>query len=78
MFSKKHICGGCGEKVNARKAPKGSLLILIILLILFIIPGLIYLIWMLSNRQDQCPKCKSLDVVPLKSPRGKALAQQYS
>jgi len=77
MFFKKHICGQCGRKVNARLEQKGNLLILIILLLLFIVPGIIYFIWMVSGRRYVCPKCKSYDVVKIKSPRGYKLMQDF-
>lgn len=77
MFGKSHICGSCGEKVDAVKESKGSILILLVLILFFIIPGVIYLIWMLSGRRDQCPKCKSFDVVKIKTPRGQKLMHEY-
>ena len=77
MFGNKYICGGCGEKVTPTKESKGSILILIVLLLFLIIPGVIYWIWMYSGRKDICPKCKSTDVVKIKSPRGKKLLTEF-
>jgi flagellar basal body-associated protein FliL len=77
MFGKKYICGTCGAKITPAKEGKGNVLILILLLFLGVIPGLIYLVWMLSGRKDICPKCKSYEVISIKSPRGKQLLQQY-
>lgn len=77
MFGKKCICAGCGERVNPVKKKKGSWIIFCILLLLLVIPAIIYLLWMFSNREDICPKCKSSDVVKIKSPRGQKLLAEY-
>lgn len=77
IFWRSHICAGCGSKVDPVKAKKGSVLILLILLLFFIIPGLIYLIWMLTNRDNVCPKCKSHDVCKISSRRGTMLMRQF-
>jgi hypothetical protein len=73
------ICPNCGVPSGyAVKAKKGNVLIGIILLLFFLIPGVIYFIWMGSGGTDVCIRCKQPGLVPLSSPRGKQLATQYS
>ncbi len=72
------ICPNCGTPSGyAVKAPKGNVLIGIILLLFFIVPGIIYFIWMGSGGTDVCIKCKQPGLVPISSPRGQQLADQY-
>ena len=78
MAKKTHICAGCGNQVVPKKEKKGSVIIFIVLCFFMVIPGIIYLIWMLSGRKLQCPKCGNADVVIIESPRGKKLISEYS
>ena len=77
MFGKKFICGHCGEKVDAIKESKGSALEFMACLCFFVIPGLIYLIWMFSGRKLVCPKCKSYEVVRIDCPKGHKLMKEF-
>lgn len=74
-IGKKSICSNCGYSGKPVKESKGNILIAIILLIFFIIPGIIYIIWLLSNRKFICPQCKQQTMVPIDTPKGQVLAQ---
>lgn len=71
------ICPNCGYAGDVSQVTKGSTLIELILWCCFIIPGLIYSVWRLTSRHDGCPQCGASNLVPLNSPRGKKLADEF-
>lgn len=71
------ICSNCGYAGSAKKVTKGNILIELFLWLCFLLPGLIYSIWRLSSRHEACPKCGAQNLVPLESPRGKKLQQEF-
>lgn len=71
------ICANCGYAGEMMQITKGSTLIELILWCCIFIPGLIYSIWRLNTRHDGCPQCGSTNFVPLNSPRGKKLANEF-
>jgi ribosomal protein S27AE len=77
-MAKNEICSNCGYTGSAKKVTKGSTLIELVLWLCFIIPGLIYSIWRLSSKHLACPQCGASHLVPLESPRGKKLQQEFS
>lgn len=77
MFFRKYICADCGKKCNPIREKKGSSLILLILLLFMLIPGLIYMVWAMTGRRMVCPHCKSVRCIKLKTPRGRALAEDF-
>lgn len=72
------ICGNCGEVGDSRTHTKGNILIEIILWCMFLVPGLIYSIWRHISRAQVCRHCGSDQMVPVDSPRGRALREQYN
>lgn len=58
-------CALCGYVGPAKRVTKGSFLIELLLWFFFIIPGLIYSIWRLSNKVKICPKCKHETLIPV-------------
>lgn len=72
-----HICGNCGFVGESKSITKGSILIEAVLWLCFIIPGIIYSLWRLSSRYQACPKCQAPNMIPLNSPRGKKLFQEF-
>lgn len=40
-------------------------------------PGLIYSIWRLSSRAQECPSCGATPMIPAYSPRGNQLVTQF-
>jgi uncharacterized membrane protein YqaE (UPF0057 family) len=74
LNSKEMFCPNCGTKGKAKRKTKGSILIEIILWICFIVPGIIYTIWRLTNRYYACPACGAEGMIPLDSPRAKQMS----
>jgi hypothetical protein len=72
-----HICAGCGAQGMPTQRDKGSGFIEIILWLCFIIPGLIYSIWRRSGLANSCQICRSTDIIPIDSPRGRKLAGEF-
>ena len=67
MLSKKIFCPTCGYKGKPGRlgVSGGNCLITLILLCCFLIPGIIYIIWLDSKSAKLCcPRCKSVTVVP--------------
>ena len=65
---KPKYCKNCGHTGPTKSHTPGHMAIEIILWLCFIVPGLIYSIWRVSNRTMKCEKCESKDLVPVDSP----------
>lgn len=79
MSSKILVCTQCGYIGEPKGKFKGSGCLAVFLWIFFLIPGLIYTIWILSSRHKICPVCKSRNLIPADSPKGKeALSKNKS
>lgn len=74
---KEGICTNCGFRARGKMHTRGSFAIEVVLWLAFIIPGLIYSLWRLSTRKEVCASCGQATVIPLASPRGQQLAQEY-
>ena len=72
-MAKELLCAKCGHQGNPKVVTKGSIFIEIMLWLFFIVPGIIYSIWRLSNRYRACPKCKEPNMIPLDSPVAKKM-----
>ena len=70
------ICRDCGTLGNTRAVVKGHFAIELALWIFFIIPGLIYTIWRLTNKDNICASCGSANLIPVDSPMGAKLLQE--
>lgn len=77
MKSKNMICKDCGSQGKPIKKVAGSFVIELILWLFFIVPGLIYSCWRVSNRYTMCPDCGSRKLIPVDSPKGAVLAKQH-
>ena len=73
----KEICSNCGYIGQAKKVTKGSTLMELVLWLCFIFPGLIYSMWRLTTKHLACPQCGATQLVPVDSPRGKKLQQEF-
>ena len=74
----KFICKNCGNISNPKNRNKGSILVCIVLFLFFIIPGVIYLLWMLSNPIKICKECNGVNtVLGIETPVGKKLVEKY-
>jgi len=72
------ICTECGSVGKPKSAVKGSFLIEVILWLCFLIPGIIYSLWRMGSRHKACRECGATTMVPLNSPRGRKLMEEYS
>jgi len=77
MAKSEQVCANCGFKGLPKKVTKGSIFIELVAWIAFIFPGIIYSIWRLTTKVLTCPSCGSSNLVPLDSPRGKKLLQEF-
>ena len=67
------ICTLCGYSGEVGQKNKGNSLIELILWFFFLVPGLIYSIWRRADRQNICPKCKGIIMIPVNTPVGQKL-----
>ena len=67
------LCMRCKSRVEPVEVVRGSFLIELALWIFFLLPGLLYHLWVSSTSHQICPECGSDDLVPAGSPRGKEL-----
>lgn len=72
------VCRACGYHGDPGTLTKGSFAVEVILWLCFLIPGLIYSFWRLSSRSNNCPKCGSTEVIPIDSPVGMKLMQEFA
>ena len=71
------ICAKCGTKTKPITVTRGTIWIEIVLWLFLLIPGIVYTIWRLTSKYKACSICKSPDIVPLDSPRGKKLTTEF-
>lgn len=69
------ICTACGSTIRPARKTRGSMGIEIVLWCCFILPGLLYSLWRLSNKYRACPLCGSPSLVPLHTPVGQKVAR---
>lgn len=72
------LCMTCGTRGYPKRITRGSILIEIVLWLFMILPGLLYSLWRLSSRRDGCRACGSAELVPLDSPRARAVLAQLA
>ncbi len=71
------ICTHCGSVSIPKTVTRGSLGIEIVLWLCWLLPGLIYSIWRLTTKYKACPQCLAASPVPLSTPRGRKLLEEY-
>lgn len=77
MFSSnKVICENCGTVGYPKQGIRGSFILEVFLWIIFLIPGILYSIYRRIGVGKVCKRCKSSDLVPVDSPRGKKLLEK--
>ncbi len=76
-LGKELICPNCGFKGESKSVTKGSFGTELILWLLLIVPGVIYSIWRLTTRHQACPECGADNMVPVETPRGKKLVEEF-
>lgn len=63
-------CLNCGAREFVKLKRRGSMFWMWVMLIFcFIVPGLLYWLWMLTHWKRVCAVCGSANVVPIDSPR---------
>ena len=68
------VCTVCYKRILPIRESAGSGFVALVLWLFFVIPGLIYTVWMMSTPSKlKCPYCGNYAVVPVNSPRGKEL-----
>lgn len=76
-MAKELICTQCGSVGKIKSETKGSIIIELILWLCFLVPGLIYSFWRLSNKSMVCKECGSSNLIPVDSPLGKKKMEEY-
>jgi hypothetical protein len=76
-MAEQRICPNCGHIGPPGTVTKGSLRIEILLWLCFLVPGLIYSFWRQSSKYEACAKCNATNLMPVDTPRGQQLAQQF-
>jgi hypothetical protein len=76
-MAKQIICSDCGTVGTAKSEMKGSIVLELILWLLMILPGLLYSLWRLTTKAQVCRSCGSKNLIPVETPKGRALMQQF-
>lgn len=71
------VCATCGHVGRVKIEGRGSVLMLLVLFFFLIIPGVLYLVYMLTGGTSVCRSCGSREVIALTSPRGRELVARY-
>jgi ribosomal protein L40E len=71
------ICTQCGAVGSPKLITKGHIVMEIFLWCMFLVPGLIYSIWRHASRSYGCRSCGSADIIPVNTPRGKKLMEDF-
>ena len=69
----KLVCTSCGYVGRPRRVTRGRLSVEILLWLCLIVPGVIYTLWRLSTRHDECPSCGHKAMIPARIPLGQKL-----
>jgi predicted RNA-binding Zn-ribbon protein involved in translation (DUF1610 family) len=64
-MEKIYLCKNCAFKGKAKKMTRGSFAVELLLWCLFIIPGICYTAWRLTNRYTACPRCGAPYMAPV-------------
>ncbi len=73
----KLICVNCGSIGTPKTVTRGNILIELVLWLCFLFPGLFYSLWRLTTRTKACRACGAPNMVPLNSPMGKKLQDEF-
>ena len=65
------ICLLCGSQVKPKQGMKGSGALEIVLWLIFLLPGILYTLYRMTNKVETCPVCSGHNLVPLDSPAAK-------
>lgn len=62
-------CPHCGHVGKPRIETPGTFALELLLWVCFLLPGLAYTLWRLSNRRAICPRCGTPHMIPRDTPR---------
>lgn len=68
-----YVCTVCQHVGQPKLVLKGSAWVAFFLLLLWLVPGIIYIIWAITNRRKCCEMCSSVNIVPANSVTGRRL-----
>lgn len=71
------ICNACGHLGKSTRVTRGSLVIELVAWLCFLIPGLFYSLWRMFSKFDACAACRSPDIIPIDSPKGRRLLEEF-
>jgi len=74
---KNFVCSNCGYIGKQKTYTKGSFIIELFLWLMLIVPGIIYSLWRLTTKFKACPKCRAPNMIPIDTPRGQQLSEQF-
>lgn len=72
------FCPHCGSIGAPHRETRGSFAVELVLWLCFIVPGLLYSVWRVSNRYDICSTCGQSGLLPPDSPRALAESKRLS
>lgn len=69
------VCRSCESVAFPKTEKPGSMLFGICLFFVFVVPGVLYAIWRITNQTEVCSFCGSEDLVPKYSPAGERIIE---
>jgi hypothetical protein len=72
------LCTRCGSVARPKVIVPGTFALEIILWVLFILPGLAYTLHRLASKYTACPLCGEPHMIPLSTPRARAMTAALS
>lgn len=75
MKGKNLFCRNCGYQGPPKRMVRGSFAVELLLYLFFIVPGICYTAWRLSNKYTACPQCGEPNMIPLESPVARRMIQ---
>lgn len=78
IIMKKFICRECGYIGRKKSIRPGSSIIELILILTAVIPGIFYQLLRNAGKKEVCPQCNSQNMVPIDSPCGKKVIQEFN
>lgn len=71
------VCPSCLYRGKPKTVTKGNFGVEVMLWLFFLLPGLIYSVWRVSNKYKACPKCGNTGMIPEDSIAAKQLLTKY-
>lgn len=71
------LCTACGFIGKPKSGNAGNFAVEVLLWLLFIIPGLVYSLWRISNVKRTCPKCGGKELIPPDTPMARQMIATF-